>query len=244
LFGSNCRLRHDEPPLLQHTANAVNPKTNLADRIGFYHAAMGSPALSTLCDAIDSGFLVTFPGELTSAQVRRHPPTLVAMIKGHLDQQRANLRSTKPKFGSTSPPNVTDTETVVDKTTEDAQVKEDMRPTPTEPPALKSHHIFAKCESVTGQVYMDQTGRFLVKSSSGYSDMLVLYDYDSNFIHVEPMKSKSGAEILAVYKHAPQRCRKRDSDLEESLHRHTLQHRPRVSFAPLGQASTTSTAES
>jgi hypothetical protein len=32
--------------------------------------------------------------------------------------------------------------------------------------------------------------------------MLVLYDYDSNYIHVEPMKSKSGAEILAAYQRA------------------------------------------
>jgi hypothetical protein len=32
--------------------------------------------------------------------------------------------------------------------------------------------------------------------------MLVLYDYDSNAIHVELMKSKSGAEILAAYQRA------------------------------------------
>ena len=32
--------------------------------------------------------------------------------------------------------------------------------------------------------------------------MLVLYDYDSNYIHVEAMKSKSGSEILAAYQRA------------------------------------------
>ena len=32
--------------------------------------------------------------------------------------------------------------------------------------------------------------------------MLVVYDYDSNFIHVEAMASKSGPDILAAYKRA------------------------------------------
>ncbi len=32
--------------------------------------------------------------------------------------------------------------------------------------------------------------------------MLILYDYDSNYIHVEPMKSKTGPAILAAYKKA------------------------------------------
>jgi hypothetical protein len=80
MFGSHCRFRHNEPPQSQHAANAINPKANVADRITFYHAAMGSPALSTWCEAIDLGFLTTFPGELTSAQICWHLPTSVVMI--------------------------------------------------------------------------------------------------------------------------------------------------------------------
>ena len=30
--------------------------------------------------------------------------------------------------------------------------------------------------------------------------MLILYDQDSNYIHVEPMSSRSGKDILAAYK--------------------------------------------
>jgi hypothetical protein len=55
---------------------------------------------------------------------------------------------------------------------------------------------------MTGQIYTDPTGRFLVPSSSGFSDMLILYDYDSNYIHVEPMKNRTGPAILAAYQHA------------------------------------------
>jgi hypothetical protein len=32
--------------------------------------------------------------------------------------------------------------------------------------------------------------------------MLVVYDYNSNFIHVEAMKNRTGPEILSAYKHA------------------------------------------
>ena len=68
-----------------------------------------------------------------------------------------------------------------------------------DPPGLKTHFVYAKCESATGKVYTDQTGRFLTTSTSGNTGMLVMYVYDANFIHVEPMKNKLGKEILAAY---------------------------------------------
>jgi hypothetical protein len=67
---------------------------HLADRIAFYHAALFSPSLSTWCTAINNGHMTSWP-ELTSAQVCKHPPQSAAMIKGHMDQDRQNIRSTK-----------------------------------------------------------------------------------------------------------------------------------------------------
>ena len=199
MFGVNCRRSHDDRcaiPSSTHTANAVNPSATIADRIEFYHASMGSPALSTWCDAIDAGRLTTFP-ELTSAQVRRYPPASIPMIKGHLDQQRANLRSTKSKPSPEVKPTFDDDET------SKQHDKEDMSPTNNiETPPLKTQYLYADCASATGKIFTDQTGRFLTTSSKGNSDMLILYEYDSNFIHVEPMKNKSGPEILAAYQRA------------------------------------------
>jgi len=51
----------------------------------------------------------------------------------------------------------------------------------------------------TGQIYTDPTGRFFVPSISGNSYILVLYGYDSNFIHAEPMKNRTKEVILAAY---------------------------------------------
>jgi hypothetical protein len=82
------------------TANSMGANTTIADRIAFYHAAAFSPVISTWCDAIDNGQFTTWP-ELTSAQVRKHlPHGSGPMIKGHLHQQRSNLRFTKSKCSS------------------------------------------------------------------------------------------------------------------------------------------------
>ena len=52
----------------------------------------------------------------------------------------------------------------------------------------------------TGQIYTDQTGRFITPSSNGNNYLLVLYDYDSNAIFAQPLITCTGKAILAAYK--------------------------------------------
>lgn len=80
--------------LLHHSYAALHSATP-AELVAFAHAALFSPALSTLQRAVACGYLPNFMG-LTSATLRRHPPTSVPMIKGHMDQARKNQHSTKP----------------------------------------------------------------------------------------------------------------------------------------------------
>ena len=82
-----------------HSCNTAIDSPTIAERIRFYHASLFSPTLETLCKAIDSNYLTTFPG-FTSSQVRKFPPISVATYKGHLNAQRANTRSTKKVFKS------------------------------------------------------------------------------------------------------------------------------------------------
>ena len=197
------------PSFLQ--ANALLPSTSatIANRVAFFHASLFSPTLSTWCAAIDAGHFSTWPS-LTSAQVRRHPPPSVPMIKGHLNQQRANLNSTKPKPTPPSPPTSANNATNIPEPSDplhnpamDFSATEDnfddFVPTIPSPPATRTHNIYTDCGEVTGQIFSDLTGRFIQPSSTGNSDMLIVYDYDSNFIHVEPMPNKSGPSILAAY---------------------------------------------
>jgi hypothetical protein len=168
-----------------HSALATN--ATVANRVAFLHAAMFSPAISTWCAAIDAGRFTTWPS-LTSAQVRRYAPFSVPMIKGHLDQARANQRSTKPAQPGFKPFPLRDKESDLDA-----------NPAPGDAPPSRSHYIDADCHDVT---FTDPTGRFVTPSSSGNSYILMVYDYDSNYIHAKPMKSRSGSDILDAYQRA------------------------------------------
>jgi hypothetical protein len=175
------------PPIPRPTmafANAARLSASPAELVTFAHAALFSPSLSTLCTALDLKHVTGFPG-LTSKLVRKYPLQSVATAMGHMDQSRKNQRSTKPKF---SPPST-------DETTTDTF--------PTLPPSGKcTHHV---CVAVTdpdqtGKIFSDQTGRSIIPSSTGSTQLFILYDYDSNHIFAEPMKNKTPASILAAYK--------------------------------------------
>ena len=56
----------------------------MADMVLFYHAALGSPTVSTLKRAISRGYLRKLP-QLTLEAVSANPPVTVATAKGHLD---------------------------------------------------------------------------------------------------------------------------------------------------------------
>ena len=107
------------------------------------------------------------------------------MAKGHLDQTRKNQRSTQ---SATAPvieddPNADQFPTSLDN-------------------GERTHFCYAACMPYSGQIFTDQTGRFIAPSSEGNNQLFILYDYDSNLIHAEPMRSKSGSEILGAYKRA------------------------------------------
>ena len=54
----------------------------------------------------------------------------------------------------------------------------------------KTNFIFAACMPITGQLFSDPTGRFVAPSISGNNYILVIYDYDSNPLHVQAMPNR------------------------------------------------------
>ena len=48
-------------------------------------------------------------------------------------------------------------------------------------------------------IYSDLTGRLPVKSARGNQYIFLLYNYDSNTIHVRPLRSRTGTAIVAAY---------------------------------------------
>jgi hypothetical protein len=47
--------------------------------------------------------------------------------------------------------------------------------------------------------YSDQTGKFPIQSSRGYNYVMILYDYDSNLILSNPLKTKQASELTKAW---------------------------------------------
>ena len=179
------QLTTPTPPPLLHRSYAAVQSATPADLVAFAHAALLSPELSTLKQALDRGFLPNFLG-LTAKALRKYPPTSVAVTKGHLDQDRKNQRSTKPVAPQPVSPSL-------EPRTDDAFPR-------SEPDNRRTHQCFtAVLQPSSGQIHSDQTGKFVVASSAGNNYVLVVYDYDSNSILVEPMRSRTGPCILTAF---------------------------------------------
>ena len=232
------------PNVIQCAANAAIAQETVPERAAFLHWCAGSPQLSTWCKAIDAGFYRSWPG-LTSKLVRKHMPQSTPMIKGHLDQQRKNIRSTKPKRSMAAPKSLPG----VDETEQDLHPAQHQQ---------RTNYVFADCHDITGQIFSDQPGRFLVSSISGHQHMMVVYDCDSNSILAEPMKSRSGTEMRRAYQTIFEYLSKRgfrpklqrlDNEVSRELkefmeekdvdfqltptHSHTAEMRPNEPFEPL-----------
>jgi hypothetical protein len=145
--GSNTPTEAPMAPHLQTCLMAVGAATPQA-LVAFSHAALFSPALSTLITALAKAFLLPMPG-LTLANLCKYPPKSVVTIKGHLDQICKNLRSTKTLKLPTAP----DPADEPDALPESFPSSDDGNPT--------IHYCYAAVVSPqpTGQVHSDQTGR-------------------------------------------------------------------------------------
>ena len=99
---------------------------------------------------------------------------------GHLDQQRKNTQSTKSQKD--------DHETMTS-------------PSPLKK-GLQTQAMYAATicyNAPTGKLYTNLTGRFPVQSSRGHKYVLVAYNFDSNSIHVKPLKRRNDNSMITAY---------------------------------------------
>ena len=80
--------------------------------------------------------------------------------------------------------------------------QEVFKATQQEPPEIltkRTNQIFLKVTEYSNKIYTDQTGRFPVISSRGYKYIMIAYDYDSNNILAETLKSSTSLHIKNAY---------------------------------------------
>ena len=181
-----------------HQANKITPTSTAENMVKFSHAALFSPAETTLKTALENKLIKNFPG-LTLSTLKKYPPNSTATPKGHLDQTRANQQSTKPKPTNSEEP-------------------ADAFPPhlPNGIPTQATYPAIVPFEA-TRQVHTDQTGKFPVTSTRGMKYVFVLYDYDSNSIHPVPIKNRLAESILEAYKQVHSKLIK--AGLKPKLHR-------------------------
>jgi hypothetical protein len=143
--------------------------------------------LSTLEIALNEGHLTNFPG-LTPLTLKRYPPQSVPMVKGHMDQSRKNQRSTKRTPPNQIVPDANNPE-ILARSADQCPLGIDAR----------TNHCFAAVLDTSNEIHSDQTGRFITPSSTGNNYMMIVYDYDSNHIFIEPFKNRTAKCLLAAY---------------------------------------------
>jgi hypothetical protein len=159
-------------PSIQNAANNVYEERSIEDTIAYLHAACFSPVKDTWLSAIEAGFFSGWPA-LSPDKVHKYLHKSDATVKGHLNQQRHNTRSTQQQEPSEAPNAA--------------------------PEDIGKHGFVYAIIVEAGQIHSDLTGRFPTTSTKGNKYVLVLYDYDTNNILTEPMNNRGDKEMVRAY---------------------------------------------
>eukprot|EP00804_Cyclotella_cryptica_P013348 CCRYP_005123-RA/>CCRYP_005123-RA protein AED:0.24 eAED:0.24 QI:0/0/0/1/1/1/2/0/905 len=155
-------------------ANSVYDLPSTEQAIKWMHAVCGYPVKSTWLKAVKAGNFIGWP-LLTEKNVRKYYPETTETPKGHLNQTRQNVRSTKSQHPMEE---YIHKQRLIGKKTQD---------------------IFIKTYEVRETIFSDQTGKFPTRSQRGNKYIMVLVEIDSNAILVEPMKSRKDEEMIRAY---------------------------------------------
>ena len=159
-----------------HAHLAISNQTN-AEYVRFSHATFGSPPVSTFMRATSKGYLGNWP-RLTTRMIRKNQPNAVATHVGHLDRNRQGQRSTQRQELSSLPVDLND----------------ELSP----PPDEWASKAYIKLVTLDHTNHSDATGRFPVTSLRG--NQYILVSVFNNYVHLEPMPSRSAAAYLKAYK--------------------------------------------
>ncbi len=109
---------------------------------------------------------------LTERNIQKYYPETIETAKGHLNQTRKNVWSTKLKA---TPLETCDTSHLHGK---------------------KVHKVYTQTYMVHETMFSNQTGQFTIRSLWGNKYIMVMVEIDSNIILVKPMKNRKDANMI------------------------------------------------
>jgi hypothetical protein len=173
-----------QPPQIQYQANQTIAHATHAEFVRFVYLLMGAPVHNTFITAVRNGYL-QYPG-LHESMILKNLPASTATAKGHLKRTSQGLHSTKI-YGS-------------DETFTDSETQVEIFPTIRTPKPKTLTWTTAALSLVrTGSVHTDASGKLPVAGMDGANYVLIMFCLEANYIHVEPLKSRSAAEYVTAY---------------------------------------------
>jgi hypothetical protein len=182
-----AQVSNIEPQPLKWALSATEYEVKaIPSLIRFLYAAAGYPVIKTWLKAIEKNYYTGWPG-LTTKRVRKYLLSSEHTAKGHLHMVRQGIKST----------------------TKSVQVQGEPKKEHSTSPRTKEHDLGVFTINTTelekevpmgtplkNLIAIDLPGRYPVTSRKGNKYMLVLYDYDSNLIIVEPIKSRNASHLV------------------------------------------------
>ena len=156
---------------------------------------------------IHIGYFTTWSG-LFSVFVRRYPPQSITMVRGHVNQIRMNLNMTQPPILTTPHP---------------SQHKVEPQPIIGDPPHSRTLNLYSDCQPVMGNTTTNLPRRLPATSRQRTNYLLVLYNYNSNAILADPMRSRAVSKHLTTC----QRSKKSSSTAASDYGCSVLKTKPR-----------------
>ena len=164
--------------LPQEQVNSIYHLPSVEARVAYIHACFGFPTKAAMLDAATAGRLIGIPFATVTNICKFYPETKETS-KGHLDQQRQGVSSTK---------HVAEKQAGVQLT--------------------KEQDVYVEVWKLKNTTYSDQTGHFPYTSYKGNKYVMVMVEIDSSGILVEPLSDKIAEEMTRAYLHLLQRIKK------------------------------------
>ena len=159
------------------TAASAYEVQTVAALINFFHMSLGSPSIPEWINCINKNWFKSWPG-LNADRVRKHCDKKEQTTLGNQKMIKKNVRTSNPIIDIT-----------VQK--ERTQLKK------------KLHDIgtfLMDDDDLKNLIAMDMAGRYPVTSARGHKYIMVMYDYDTNYINAVPIKSRKSNELVQAFK--------------------------------------------
>ena len=154
--------------------------------VNYIVACLFSPSKSTLLQAVHNGNLITWPA-MTVENVNKYYEEKIYTGKGHLNQERKNLRSTRAEQQPLTPE-------------QQFLLRNDYFPHDEQLTLPTNDHMCLLMPFKSKDTgFFDLTGRFPYPSSQGNQYIMIMYSYDHNAILAEPTKSRQSGELKKAF---------------------------------------------